>query len=147
MDRASDRQPYDFAARLRAALANRGLSRKQLAAAVGVSQNTVTSWTQGRYRPDHENLSRIASALTMTLDDLHGGAVPADVPSGPARGSRTDLSDEDEARRIVGELAAFDLDATLQQLGRIAPDLMQLLAAARAYAERHSAADGPKTAD
>ena len=99
-----------------------------------VSENTVTSWTTGRYRPGHGNLVRIADALGMTLDEFHGAAVPAVASSASSSGPRADERD-DTAQWIVEQLARLDVDARLKQLERATPDLMRLLADARRHAQ------------
>jgi transcriptional regulator with XRE-family HTH domain len=128
---------HDFAVRLRDALSARGISRKEFAAMVDVSQNTVTNWATGRYRPDHWNLVRIASALEMTLDELHGDSVPMATPDVTPAGLRGDTSPPpDAADQIIRDFARLDLDAPLEALRGAAPDLMRLLADARRYAAR-----------
>jgi transcriptional regulator with XRE-family HTH domain len=128
---------HDFAARLRDALSARGISRKQFAGLVDVSQNTVTSWATGRYRPDHGNLVRIAAALGLTLDELHAAPVPAAPRATPPTGPRADASAGDEsADAIIRQLAGLDLDGALRALHGAAPDLMQALSEARSYATR-----------
>jgi transcriptional regulator with XRE-family HTH domain len=113
------------------------LSRSELAKRVGVSQNTVTSWTTGRYTPGHRNLSSIATVLGMTLDQLHGVHVSR-MPSPPTGPRPAGDIEPAEAQRLVAEIASIDLAASLQALQRATPDLMRVLARARALASKQS---------
>jgi transcriptional regulator with XRE-family HTH domain len=122
--------PHDFAATLREALDRRGFSHARFAGVVDVSENTVSSWVTGRYRPGHKNLVRIAAALEMSLDELHEQRVPA-----PAVTTAIARSRDDVAREIVEQLAQLDVDARLEQLQRATPNLLRLLAEARRHVD------------
>lgn len=47
-----------------------GLSTMQLAAAVGVSRQTVNEWERGVVGPSPENRAKLAAALGMTAEEL-----------------------------------------------------------------------------
>jgi transcriptional regulator with XRE-family HTH domain len=127
--------PSDFAARLSDALKSRAISRKEFAGIVGVSRNTVTSWTRGRYRPDHEHCGRIATALGMSIDELFGRATPPRRNGEPASPLKhTAASADHEAQRIVRALAVLELEEPLEGLQRITPSILRVLADARAHA-------------
>ena len=138
----------DFGDRLKATIKQQGMTSKQLAEKLRVSPNSVTSWTRGRYRPDHEHTAEIATALGVTIDELHGRAEPAAQPppgaSSPApaaavtqAAASTPGAGDAEAHRIVAALAALDLEPTIEAVQRATPPLMEILAAVR----RHAAAD------
>jgi transcriptional regulator with XRE-family HTH domain len=126
----------DFAALLRDELQARGISRKDFAGTVRVSRNTVTSWTRGRYRPDHEHGERIAAALGMSIDELHGRAMRQPSAGRVAAASRRLPRADREAERIVRQLAALELDRSLEAIRRATPDLLRVLADARDFAPR-----------
>jgi transcriptional regulator with XRE-family HTH domain len=134
--------PNDFAQRLRELLKQRGLSNTQFAAQLEVSENSVSSWTTGKYRPGHVRGEKIAAALGMTMDELHGKgppvpATPAVAPSPPPQATTaiapTPTSTHPEAQRIVRELAALDLDGALDSIRQATPPLLGILAAARRH--------------
>ena len=123
-----------------------GLNGLQLAAAAGVDKNSVVRWRKGRTLPRHENLRVLAHTLKATVEELAGPDLPAKLPQqqpaicdpgagepsapdglGNAEPSTGDL--EDLLRRLVA--IADTAEATL------APDLMAVLAEARALAVRH----------
>jgi transcriptional regulator with XRE-family HTH domain len=133
--------PPDFAAVLRQELENRDISQQEFAGMVGVSENSVSSWITGKFRPSHERSEEIAAALGMTLDQLHGRTAPP-PPAAPAAApppSATATPDE-EARRIVQQLAALQIDQPIERLRDVTPDLLQVLADARAHAAQGNGA-------
>jgi transcriptional regulator with XRE-family HTH domain len=68
--------PIDFGARVRRLRQTRGLTATLLGAAVGVTEQAVNSWEQGRRRPtDLAVVVRVAAALGVTLDELTGDPV------------------------------------------------------------------------
>jgi transcriptional regulator with XRE-family HTH domain len=123
---------WSFDVLLRDALGRRGMSNKDLANVLQVSENTVSSWTTGRYRPGHDRAQRIAGALGLTMDQLYGRH-RYKVQSLPRQRRPPDRSAE-EAQRIVRALAELDLEGPLGQLERLAPPLMEILAASRRVA-------------
>ena len=50
----------------------KGLSQKELADALGVTQGTVSAWESGRWDPTVENLRAVAKVLGVTVDELIG---------------------------------------------------------------------------
>ena len=66
-----------FARWLRERMAERGLTREELAGAVGVSPPAVSWWATGRTYPQWDARARLAAAL---------GADPDDVPPRNRRG-------------------------------------------------------------
>jgi transcriptional regulator with XRE-family HTH domain len=65
----------DFAGRLRAALAARGMTQRQLADDLGMTTATaVSAWASGRRTPNAENLRAIASVLAVDSRWLAGEA-------------------------------------------------------------------------
>jgi DNA-binding XRE family transcriptional regulator len=115
-------------------LSQRGMSNKDLAHVVSVSENTVSSWTTGTYKPRHSTMEQIASALNLTIDQLHGRPPPAPVTQSTAPATQPQSPGDAEAQRIVVALAALDLEATVAAVQRVTPPLMEILAAARRHA-------------
>jgi transcriptional regulator with XRE-family HTH domain len=48
----------------------KGMSQKELADALGVTQGTVSAWESGRWDPTVENLRAVAKVLGVTVDEL-----------------------------------------------------------------------------
>jgi transcriptional regulator with XRE-family HTH domain len=133
--------PHSFAALLTDGLQRRGINRKDFAGMVKVSRNTVTNWTKGRYRPDHEHTERIAVALGMSIDQLHGRTTrSAQKGSAPRRQQHTPPLPDHEAQRIVRELGALKIDEPLETLRRATPQLLRVLSDAQAYVTRDNRA-------
>lgn len=66
-------QPMKIGDRIRARREELDISQDELAAAVGVKQNTVSSWEVGRTDPKREQMPRIATALGLSLSALELG--------------------------------------------------------------------------
>jgi repressor LexA len=62
----------DFSEQLRAARKRAGISQTQLAGALGVTQQAVGKWENGKSSPDPSTLGRIAALLNTTTDALLG---------------------------------------------------------------------------
>jgi repressor LexA len=56
-----------------------GLSQKEVAAALQVTQGAVSSWESGRYEPDTQTLKRLSDLFGVTIDEILG--VPEDKPA------------------------------------------------------------------
>lgn len=50
----------------------KGMSQKELADALNVTQGTVSAWESGRWDPTVENLRAAAKVLGVTVDELIG---------------------------------------------------------------------------
>lgn len=57
---------------LRALRKQRGLTMKQLGAAIGVAESTVSLYESGKRSPDIETLMRIADCFDISIDSLCG---------------------------------------------------------------------------
>ena len=49
----------------------RGMTRKQIADAVGVSEVAVYYWENGRQKPSADKLPKLAELLGCTIDELY----------------------------------------------------------------------------
>ena len=58
--------------KLKAARAGRDMSQQQLAERLGVAQNTVCNWENGKRRPDAEALVRLAQLFDVSVEYLLG---------------------------------------------------------------------------
>lgn len=67
-------QPQAIASNLKKIRSAKGLSQHGLAAALGVSPQTVSKWECGRGIPDIENLCLLSEILGVSVDTLLGGA-------------------------------------------------------------------------
>lgn len=54
----------------------RGMTRKQIADAVGVSEVAVYYWENGRQKPSADKLPKLAELLGCTIDALYGREPP-----------------------------------------------------------------------
>lgn len=62
----------EFTERLYKAIQRAEISQATLARSLGVSKNTVTSWTRGSSIPGLDYAAALARALEVSLDDLVG---------------------------------------------------------------------------
>jgi len=56
--------------RVKAVLADRGVSNKELADAIGVSEQTVSNWCVQKYQPSLQDLHAIADHLKIDVREL-----------------------------------------------------------------------------
>jgi hypothetical protein len=131
--RTSSANRRAFGQRLDAALEQSPKNREQLAQHLGVHVNTIGNWIRGDHDCPVAWVPDIASALSVSLQDLIGGSTPtasagapssrpaASVPATPAPVRPID----DFVRRVA---------AVLEQ-PLTAPDLMGLLAEAKTRLE------------
>lgn len=61
---------YEIGSRIRKYREMRGLSQKQLAAMIGVSNSRVSNWEQGINRPDANILAAICNVLDVSPSDM-----------------------------------------------------------------------------
>ena len=50
----------------------KGMSQKELADALGVTQGTISAWESGRWNPTIERVRAAAKVLCVTVDELIG---------------------------------------------------------------------------
>ena len=72
-----------FSTQLKKYRKNNGYTQKQLAEAVGVTQQSVAKWETDKASPDPEMLQKISSMLNVTVDSLLDGATPKDKSKMP----------------------------------------------------------------
>lgn len=72
-----------FSTQLKKYRKNNGYTQKQLAEAVGVTQQAVAKWETDKASPDPEMLQKISSILNVTVDSLLDGAAPKDKSKMP----------------------------------------------------------------
>lgn len=104
------------------------MKNKELAAAVGVSANTVTSWVTGATLPDLDHLRSIGRALDLSVGILVG--------------EDRELS---EAEELVSRIAGLHFQQVVREFSASAPDLMAVLSEAERQ-ERAIRGIGPNSA-
>lgn len=72
-----------FSTQLKKYRKNNGYTQKQLAEAVGVTQQAVAKWETDKASPDPEMLQKISSMLNVTVDSLLDGETPKDKSKMP----------------------------------------------------------------
>lgn len=66
--------------RIRTIRKSKGLTMKQLGAAVGAAESTVSHWETNQREPDIETLNRLAEYLNVSIDFLIGRPYTLTVP-------------------------------------------------------------------
>lgn len=66
--------------RVRELLETRGITRVQLADAMGVSTMAVHKWVSGQAYPSADKLPQLARLLHCTIDELFDGEPPGGAP-------------------------------------------------------------------
>lgn len=61
---------YEIGARIRRYREDRGISQKELAEKLGISNSRVSNWEQGINRPDADILADICEALNVSPSEL-----------------------------------------------------------------------------
>ena len=102
-----------FPERLKRLIAERNHSHRGLAKALGVSQQSVTNWTQGHNEPSLRHLREIARVLDLPLGAL------LEEARDPNLAGATALD-------LLRELTAQPVGPTVRSLVTAAPDLSDL---------------------
>lgn len=63
---------YEIGNRIRKYREERGLSQKQLAMQIGISNSRISNWEQGINRPDADILAKLCMALNVSPSSLLG---------------------------------------------------------------------------
>ena len=66
--------------RIRAIRKSKGLTMKQLGAAVGAAESTVSHWETNQREPDIETLNKLAEYLNVSIDFLIGRPYALTIP-------------------------------------------------------------------
>lgn len=90
---------YEIGARIRKYREDRGLSQKELAEKIGISNSRVSNWEQGINRPDADIIAKICTALDVSASELLDVRLSAD-----------DLNDQE--RKVI---LAYRAKTELQQ--------------------------------
>lgn len=61
---------YEIGTRIRKYREDRGLSQKELAQKIGVSNSRISNWEQGINRPDADVIANICRALDVSASEL-----------------------------------------------------------------------------
>lgn len=90
-----------------------GLTMKQLATIVGVTEAAISHYETGRREPDNDMLLRIANALGVTVDYLIGHEdSPASVPAQ----EKAPAERRAEAKELLEDMTDEKYQAALQYL-------------------------------
>ena len=69
----------------------KGLTQKELAGCLSVSDSTLSYWERGNYEPDHNNLIKLADYFNVTTDYLLGRDNRANPEKSQATPNATDF--------------------------------------------------------
>ena len=86
------------------------MTQSELASALGIRQNTLSTWETGRYEPDNEMLKAIASYFGVSVDYVIGG----DPPWTSMPGDQIDMMRMVRLIRLVEQLSVEQFDLTVK---------------------------------
>ena len=86
-----------------------GMNQKELGAALGVAQTTVSAWETGRNEPDSVSLSRMAKLFHTTIGYLMG-LEPESYRHGLSKEQYEDLQYRQEIQQAMSEETETDQD-------------------------------------
>ncbi len=111
--------PVFFGEKIRNARKTLGLTQRQLADRLGVSNTTISNWEKGLSRPDADLIQELCRVLGLQPNDFYGtneNQAPAD--------SRRPVSDEDIKFALFGGDGEIS-DAMFDEVKRFAAFLKQ----------------------
>ena len=85
-----------FGDRIRNARKAAGLTQRQLADRLGVSNTSISNWEKGLSRPDADMIQKLCSVLHLQANDFYG------MQKAPAGSGRRPVSDEDIKFALFG---------------------------------------------
>lgn len=92
-----------FVLRLRQTMAERGYKQADLVKATGFSDGQLSSWYNGKYRPNAEKTAKIAKALGVSASYLFG---EDDVPAPKTKEAQTEKPPKIHEVSVLGKVAA-----------------------------------------
>ena len=81
-----------------------GITQKQLAQHLGVSQNTLSYWESGKFEPDISTLINISKFFNVTVDYLVGvsdNATSLGIGANLAEAIKSDRELSEESRKVL----------------------------------------------
>lgn len=110
--------PVFFGETIRNARKSLGLTQRQLADSLGVSNTCVSNWEKGLSRPDADMIQKLCGILHLQANDFYGtGGMPAES-------GRRPVSDEDIKFALFGGDGEIT-DAMFDEVKRFAAFLKQ----------------------
>ena len=110
--------PVFFGEIIRNARKALGLTQRQLAERLGVSNTSVSNWEKGLSRPDADMIQKLCTHLHLQANDFYG------TNEAPADNSRRPVSDEDIKFALFGGDGEIT-DAMFDEVKRFAAFLKQ----------------------
>ena len=97
---------YEIGANIKNLRESRGMTQKQLAMNIGVTEAVISNWETGKNRPNVDVLKKLCAALEVSADELLGtgteftGAISSNARSVAMSFDRA----EEKRRRIIKEI-------------------------------------------
>lgn len=101
---------YEIGSRIRKYRDLRGLSQKQLAEMIGVSNSRVSNWEQGINRPDANILAAICNVLDVSPSDMLDIRTSSDNITEKERELLRAYREKTEMQHAVDVLLGIDVD-------------------------------------
>ena len=110
--------PVFFGEKIRNARKSLGLTQRQLAEQLGVSNTSISNWEKGLSRPDADMIQKLCDVLRLQPNDFYG------TNETPDDGIRRPVSDEDIKFALFGGDGEIT-DAMFDEVKRFAAFLKQ----------------------
>ena len=110
--------PVFFGETIRNARKSLGLTQRQLAEKLGVSNTSVSNWEKGLSRPDADLIQKLCVCLHLQPNDIYG------TTEAPAENHRRPVSDDDIKFALFGGDGDIS-DAMFDEVKRFAAFLKQ----------------------
>lgn len=109
--------PVFFGEKIRNARKSLGLTQRQLADRLGVSNTSISNWEKGMSRPDADMIQALCAVLQLQPNDFYGTITSGDAP-------RPRVSDDDIKFALFGGHGEIT-DAMYDEVKRFAAFLKQ----------------------
>lgn len=103
-----DNEKYEIGARIRKFRELRGISQKELADAINISNNRLSNWEQGINRPNADILADICLALNVSPSELLDVHLETDTLSDKERSVITAYRSNPELQKSVNILLGIE---------------------------------------
>ena len=110
--------PVFFGEKIRNARKSLGLTQRQLAELLGISNTSISNWEKGLSRPDADMIQKLCDILRLQPNDIYG------TKETPDENARRPVSDEDIKFALFGGDGEIT-DAMFDEVKRFAAFLKQ----------------------